>query len=253
MPRKAFDPKDAIISFYRDELRDRYQVAHVRKFAQFDVISDQSIDCLREYFLDHVYPPPERRAQLDDAFDHLGRLLRSPRRLQPLVTTALTSLWRLGRKLPAAVSAGRSTFDAYVETRKLERYMLAEAEKVRLTEAGTRDRRKMLALITNIPEKHVDRLIRDILNLFRALANVSLLRTSAEIMDHVYEIMGRRADLYTESEREGLALGIAVLRGGLELYEGMDAGVFTHIIDGIERVEFDWFDRVRAVVRTASS
>lgn len=252
MPREAFNPKDAIISFYRDELRKRYQVSHVRRFSQFDVISDESVDTLREYFLDHIYPPPERRAQLDDAFDHLGHLLRSPKRLQPLVTTALMSLWRLGRKLPAAVSAGRSTFDAYIESRKLERYMIEGAQKISLSKADTQDRLKMLSLIANIPEKHVRRLIRDILSLFRALANVSLLRTSAEIMDHVYEIMSKRTDLYTESECAGLALGIEVLRGGLELYEGMDPDVFPHIIDGIECVEFDWFDRVRAEVGAAS-
>ncbi|HNR30210.1 MAG TPA: hypothetical protein PKI11_04930 [Candidatus Hydrogenedentes bacterium] len=251
MPQKAFDRKEAIISFYREELCRRYQVASVRRFTPFDVISDETVDALRDYFLDHVYPPYERREQLDDAFDHLGRLLRSPKRLRPMVTMAITSLWRLGRQLPAAVSAGRATFDAYIESRKLEGYMLKEAEKIGLTAAAARDRITMLSLITDIPEKHVHRLIRDLLSLFHALAKVSLLRTSAEIMQRVHELMRRRTDLYTESECAGLALGLEVLRGGLALYESMEPEVFPHIIQGIELVEFDWYDAVRAEVAAA--
>ena len=246
MPEVSPGLNKAVIEFYRDELRLRYQVKNVRRFDEFSVIDDATVDALRDYFLGHIYPSPSERAKLDDAFDHLGALLRSPKRLGPLVTTVLGSMWRLGRRLPAAASAGKATFDAYIETRRLERYMLERAAQIKLTAAQAKDRSKMLSLITGIPEKHVFRLIHDIINLFHSLTQIDLLRTSAEIMAHVHGIMEARPALYGKSDRDGLALGLDVLRGGLALFERMDNRVFPQLIHGIERIEYDWFDRVRA-------
>lgn len=243
--------RDAVINFQRSELRNRYEIENVRRFEEFEPVSDESIHLLRDYFLEHVYAPPEDRAKLDEAFDHLGRLLASPKRLTPLMGTVLRSMWRLGRQLPAAVSAGRSTFDAYLETRRLENYMMKQAVESRLTLAQTRDRIRMLTLITSIPRKHVLRLIRDMINLFHSLTRISLLRTSEAIMEHVYEIMCDRPNVYPESERAGLALGIQVLQGGLALFENMDQELFPHIIRGIELVELDWYEAVCAEVGAA--
>ncbi|MFP4501281.1 MAG: hypothetical protein ACLFTT_09815 [Candidatus Hydrogenedentota bacterium] len=240
--------RSAIIQFYREELRHRYDLANVRQFEPFEDVPDETIVALRAYFLEHVYPPPEDREQLDEAFNHLGRLLRSPKRMRPLVGTAFSSLWTLGRKLPGAISAGRATFDAYSETRKLEQYMLSEAIARDYHEGDIEDRYKMLHLISSIPEKHVRRLIKDIMNLFHSLTNIALLRTSCTIMTRCYEIMEERPDLYDACERDGLALGLALLNGGLELFAQMDRSLFPQIIEGIEQVEHDWYNRVRTQV-----
>jgi hypothetical protein len=236
----------AIIAFYREELRLRYQLDNVRRFAPFESVPDDTIVALRAYFLQHVYPPPEDRRQLDEAFDHLGRLLRSPKRLRPLLGTAMSSLWTLGRKLPQAIGAGRATFDAYSETRKLEQYMLDEALARGYQDKAPKDRREMLQLITSIPEKHVRRLIKDIMNLFHSLTNIALLRVSHDIMSQCHGIMNERPELYGECERAGLALGIALLKSGLELFEQMDPKLFPLIIEGIEQIEHDWYGAVRA-------
>jgi hypothetical protein len=237
--------KTLIIQFYRKELELRYQLDNVRRFSTFKEVPDDTIARLRDYFLGHIYPPPRDRKKLDEAFDHLGRLLSSPKRLRPLVGTMFTSLWTLGRQLPAAISAGRSTFDAYAETRKLEQYMLKEARKQVLTVADSGDHHRMLSLIARIPEKHVHRLIKDIMSLFHSLTNIALLRTSHEIMQRCYDIMESRPEIYEEDEREGLRVGLRLLQGGLELFESMDARLFPVIIAGIEEVENDWYERVR--------
>jgi hypothetical protein len=245
--------KGAIIEFYRREIELRYQLDNVRRFDAFEDVTNDTITGLRVYFLEHIYPPPEDRKQLDEAFDHLGHLLRSPKQLQPLVGTALTSLWRLGRKLPGAISAGRSTFDAYSETRKLEGYMLTEALKRGYKQAEVEDRLSMLTLIGSIPEKHVLRLIKDITNLFHSLTNIELLSVSHQIMAKCREVMESHPDVYDESERAGISLGIQLLASGLELFKGIDASLFPPIIAGIQQVENDWYDRVREEVAAHSA
>jgi hypothetical protein len=236
-----------VIEFYRRELEARYQLENVRRFPEFNPISDARIERLREYFMQRIYPPPEQRKKLDDAFDHLNELLRSPHRLGPLVTTALRSLWRLGHRLPAAVQAGRSTVDAYRETRKLEACLIENAVRMGLRPKDSSDRTKMLQLIAGVPEKDVLRLIRDIVNLFRSLSNVALLETTVDIMKQSKAVMERHPDLYTENERAGLQLGLDIVSGGLALFRDMKPEEFDGVLRGIEAVETDWFARVRAM------
>ena len=245
--------KEAIIEFYRREIELRYELDNVRRFHAFDRVPDATILNLRTYFLEHIYPPPQDRRQLDEAFDHLGQMLRSPKQLQPLLGTAFTSLWRLGRKLPGAISAGRSTFDAYSETRKLEGYMYTAALRRGFKKAEVDDRLSMLTLIDGIPEKHVRRLIKDITNLFHSLTNVKLLSVSHQIMTRCREVMEDHAEVYDESDRAGISLGIELLASGLNLFEDMDASLFSPIIAGIQQVENDWYDRVREEVAAHSA
>jgi hypothetical protein len=240
--------KEAVITFYRDELRDRYQVKNVKRFEPFQGIEDRHIDALREYFLENIYPPAEERIKLDLAFDHLGDVLRSPRRMQPLMTTALSSFWRFGLQLPTAVNAARHTFDAYRETRKLEGFMLANAEKINLSKADTRKRETMLTLISDVPERDVVRLIDDILNLFRTLSNIKLLSTTVKMLDHFIDVMVKRPDLFNEADVAGISLGRQVVSGGLHLFERMTPEELPRVVDGIRLVEYDWYERVKAGV-----
>ena len=124
--------------------------------------------------------------------------------------------------------------------------MLDEARKQGLTPADAGNRHRMRSLIGRIPEKHVRRLIKDIMSLFHSLTNIALLRTSHEIMQRCYEIMESRPEIYQEDERDGLRMGLHLLKGGLDLFESMDAGLFPIIIAGIEEVENDWYEQVRA-------
>src|SRR5688500_17755435 len=112
-----------VLAFSRDVLRRRYEIENVRRFRSFDNMGDQPITKMRELFLDPIYPPPEQRNQLDEAFDRLGEMLRSPSRMGPLMGAAFKSMWRLGHRLPTAINAGRSTIDAFSKTRHLEQLM----------------------------------------------------------------------------------------------------------------------------------
>ncbi len=53
--------RDAITAAYWRELESRYSVANVRRFFGPEQLSDEAINRLRNFFLDRVYPPAERR------------------------------------------------------------------------------------------------------------------------------------------------------------------------------------------------
>lgn len=236
--------KEAIIAFYRQELEDRYQLPNVRRFKEFDSVSDERIDLLRAYFMQRIYPPVAQRAELDFAIDHLGGVLRSPKRMRPLLGVALTTIWRMGSRLPAAVAAGLSTVDAYRESRKLENYLLSYAVQQKMKLADTRDRAKMVKLIAGVPEADVKRLIYDIMGLFKALSNVAMLKSAVELMDLFIKTMKAKPTYFNQQDLDGVSLGREIVQGGLHLFEQTPPKDLAKVIEGIEKVELDWFERI---------
>jgi len=235
----------AVLVFYREELRQRYSPENFRRFEEFQVISDADIARLRDFFLERIYPPAERRAAIDDGFQHLTAILHSPKRMKPLMRGALSSAWRLGRRLPAAISAGSSIVDAYQETRKVERHLAERAAEAGLRHEDMHDPQRMYRLLADFPEADVKRLIRDVVNLFRALNNRALLLTSLEFIQVCIRTMQKRPDAFTQEDIAAFELGEGIVREGLELFQELPQEEIPRLINGIESVELDWYREVK--------
>jgi hypothetical protein len=244
--------KHAVLAFYRSELQRRYQLKNVRRFDSFTDISDHQITELRDFFMGQIYPEPAERDQLDLAFDRLSLMLRSPMRMKPLMGAALSSLWKIGHRLPAAISAGRATIDAYVKTRHLEAAMIAEAERRKLGPEDFADREKMICLIQAVPEADVMTLVQDILSLFRALTNVEMLQVASAFMRQCLKVLEERQDIYSDEDREGVRLGLALLEQGLALFIDVDKAHFPKLINGIHQIELDWYHTIRDQAEAAA-
>jgi hypothetical protein len=235
----------AIIEFYRGEIARRYALENVRRFENFSNVTDDQITELRGYFLEHIYPPADRREVLDDAINRMGEVLRSPRRLRPLMKTVVSSVFRLGFSLPTAIRAGLSTLDAYVEARKLEASMFDAAQRLGLRPEDQDDRARMIRVIASVDEDDVARLINDIMTLFHALSDTRMLATAVEFLERCEEIMKRRPELYPEPETRGIALGRQMVQGGLDLFLALPPEEFPRIIEGIETIEWEWYRAAR--------
>ena len=246
--------EEAVIEFYREEIRMRYQLERLRQVNSFDSISDTILDSLREFFLDRLYPPMEMRIRLDVAFEDISMLLRSPGRLGPLVKAALPSMLRISVHLPAIITTGIATVDALHETRQLEKELMIVADKIRPEleqvldkKVNTEEYRKvMLKLIAGVPEKTVHTLIDNVIRLFGALSDIKMLSGMLGLMERCLKVMETRKDVYKDRERESMALGLEVLRGGHELYSQLKPKDFPKLLKGIEQVELSWYENVCA-------
>ncbi len=235
----------AIIEAYRAALRRRYQLNMVRQYPEFNAIPDESVEELREFFLKDVYPPVEKRAAFEDAFEHLSGILHSPRRRAPLTKVALGSVWRLGPRLPGAIAAGKKTVDAFVRTQEVEDEMVTAAQRLGLAETDFEDAHGLERMMRELPERLFVDLIFDMLELLRSLSNVDTLSAMVDIMERSVHVMESRPELYGEAEIAGVTLGLGVLREGLHLFRPMRKREVSALIEGIERVEMDWFGRLR--------
>jgi hypothetical protein len=245
MPNVEESLKHAIIDVYREELRARYLLDNVRRFPIFNPLPDSRIDDLREYFLECIYPASPDRDRLDGAYDRMREIIRTPRRLTPLMKMAFKTVWRLGTLFPSAVAAGTHTLETYAEIRRLETKMVEYATRNNLTVERLAERDSVVRMIVSVPESEMVRFRTEALKLFESLSNIKLLSATVEIMDSSRKVMESRPDLYDAEELAGFDLGSDVLRRGLALFQKLKPTEFPLIIEGIKAVEIDWYDRIK--------
>ncbi len=236
--------RNALIDAYRVELRNRYQLKNVRRFDEFAELSDDKIKALRDFFLDHIYPPSKKRELLDDAFDNMGTVITSPRRLKPLMGAVFKSLWTIARMFPAAVRTGVTTLEAYLETRRLEKLMLEYAEENDYAPEDLSKHENIVAMVAGLPDGEVMKFLHEVIRLFKSLSNVKLLAAARDIMERSIEVMESRTDIYEENEVAGLQLGYEIIAGGVDLFTQLEPEEFPVVIKGIETIELDWYERI---------
>ncbi|MBL8020232.1 MAG: hypothetical protein JNM27_11250 [Leptospirales bacterium] len=237
--------RESVIAAYRSHLARRYAVSNVRRFPELSDFPSDKIDTLRNFFLDRMYPQAEDRRVLDQAFEKLGTVLRSPRKLLPLMKTAVSSIWKLGSLIPAAIKAGLATFDGYLEIRRLESIMVHHAEEKKLQPETLASEDVFAHIIAGIPQKDIDRFRRDLIRLFESLANVRLLETTVEILGNSQDVMHANAQLYDPEELAGVKIGYGLLTAGLDLFKILKPEEVKTLISGVDRIEMDWIESMR--------
>lgn len=237
----------AVAAFLREELRLRYQPEQVRRFPELDALSAARVNELREFFLSNVYPPPERRARIEAGFEHLQHLLRSPARLRPLLRALAGSLWRLGRKLPAALAAGRGVVDAFERVRGMEGRVLAALPDGAVTRAA------MLQALAAFSNKEIDALIGDLTGLLQQFSQVDMLAAMVDAIGRCKEAMDAYPQTYPEVERAGVALALETVSCALDLFRDIPAAEFALIIRGTALIERNWHDSIREEAKANSA
>ncbi len=172
------------------------------------------------------------------------RMFLSPRRMLPLLGTAVLSLWKLRSQLRAAAVTTSATMEAFLEVRRLEGAMVRYAKKNNIGPKELKRRDCMPHIIAHIPRKEVDRFRNDVLRLIRAMANTEFLRPAIEIMGRCIEVMKSKPHVYSEEDVDGFELGKGMIEGCLELYVQFDPEEIEIIHDGIEAVELDWYEAI---------
>ena len=235
----------AVLDAFRGEIEIRYSLDNLREHEALADIDDAFLVELCDFLLDNMYPEAERRDELDEAFEHLHGLLRSPSQLKPLVRTALSSMWRLGRHLPRAMSAGLRATEAMREGRKLELQLVEEAGECGLAPGDFAERGALAMTVARIPEQVVEKLVAEVVDLFSVLSDEKTLSVMCEIMEQALGVMEAKPDTYDDPQRLGVALSLEVVRGGLDLFERLNGDQFKRILETVERVELAWFDAMR--------
>lgn len=237
--------RTALIEAYWQELSDRYDPENLQRFEDLAQIPPEKAGELRRFFLYYIYPPADRRHERDDAFNNLSNVLRSPRKLWPLMGQAFSSVFKLGRMITRALKAAYYTLDCYFESQGLEKMMLAEARKRDAAPEDFHDRRFLHGIVRAVPESKVMRFQKEVVQLFNSLADTDLLKSTLEIMEGSKRVMEQQTDLYSPEELGGLTYGQELLQAGYDLFLQLDEPEVKLVLSGIDKIEKDWYRRVK--------
>ena len=233
----------AVAAFLREALAQRYTVENVRRYPEFDGLSDTQIDRLRAFGLQYIYPEWEARCFQRLAFDALIELLGSPMRLKPLVAVAMKSLWRFGRRLPQAIEAGREVLRAFEAMQHLENTLIAS---MHTGDAGGDIPSDDLILqgLAAIPSETFETFVKDMAALMHLLSERALLDTGYAVLKDIGAAMDKRPERYKDIERKGMNYALQVMDEGMALFDDLDDAVVETAITAIPQVERDWYQRV---------
>ncbi|HNY86605.1 MAG TPA: hypothetical protein PKN23_08905 [Candidatus Hydrogenedentes bacterium] len=228
------------VAFLRAELEKRYAPEALSRAEDFAGVPPDTVEAFRAFVLGRVYPEPEERSKLNEAFETLHQLLRSPARLRSLLSVALSAFWRLGRRLPAAAQAGRLTLETFEKVRRVEELVARTFQDADVSASTRPDDKKLLAVLAPLPKKPFLELADALTALLRALSDESVLHAGLELTRTLESATAKNPAKWTAQEREGLRLARETLEEATALFSLLPPDRRAPLIQGIARIEEEW-------------
>ncbi len=230
--------KDIILKF-RDMVSKRYAYDDlVERFDLPEEISPEVIAEIEHYFLNSIYPEPDRRAALEDAFEGLALYIQHPKKLWGIMGNMTKAIFRFGRQFPVALKSGFDALQAYFGTLKFEEKMVSTANEMQMQAPLSDD--EFEQIIAALPHEEVVSFIKHVNVLFKSMCNTSLLEKTVEILETVAATMRSKPDVYPQKDIDGILLGQGILKDGFALFSKHDERTKQLMVEYIYKNEM-WF------------
>jgi hypothetical protein len=244
--KKYTETSDAVVAFLRDELERRYRYENVQRFKDLQSIDPEIVTAFRGFVLCRIYPEGAARAEIDEAFATLHELLRSPLKMASLGSVALSAIWRLGRRLPAAVSAGQQVINSFSCASVMEAALRdAVLERGIAWESGL-NVEEMRPVFAELPPSFSEARIEALVRLLELSTKRETMQTGLELLQNIADTMSAGGEAWTDMDRRGVTLAMATLREAVALFSRIDDRDVAHFIRGIQAVETDWDHALRS-------
>lgn len=235
-----------LIKAYRNSLVRRYSEGNIARFPKLATVEREVVDRLIYYFLELLYPEYETRLELDNAFKSLAGFVKSPRKFLGVIGNMGYAIVKFGKHLLAGIKAGSAALSSYITAHRFENSLYEHAQTMLQQGIDLENEDNFNSLIAKIPYEEATQFRQDIVNLFQTLANRPLLEKIILINEHVIEKMKAAPHIYSAIEVKGIEMGLQILQKGKEVFTELEDDIVLIILDGIDTVEKDFFDRAYA-------
>lgn len=232
---------EEIIIGYRQTIASRYQYQNIK--ANFELpktITKVTVDELRHYFLDYIYPDFEKRQELNAAFESLDDYIKHPHKLFGILKDAFKLVFKYGRHLPKILSAGLDAMKTFQAATKFENNMVTEAIKNKIEAPYVAE--KIDALIKLLSREEIDQFIASSETLFDILHDRALIKKIKEVLLYLILMMKKKPQTYSQNQIKGLEIGYELIIEGDKLFTKLsaeDQKNFVHLITEIETRNLD--------------
>ncbi|MGB1317906.1 MAG: hypothetical protein ACPG5W_06855, partial [Flavobacteriales bacterium] len=102
---------NGVIIGFRQLIHDRYQYDSVAsKYEIPDSFDEDRMNLYRDFFLEQIYPHPDNRELLEEAFRNLDNYISHPDKLLRILFDSAAIVLRHGRSIPKLMAAGLKAF-----------------------------------------------------------------------------------------------------------------------------------------------
>lgn len=236
MIQEQDDFKYHLIDHFRNLVAKRYQYDHLNEIIDLPESFDEAdVDKVRDLFLESIYPPPEDRKLLDDAFKNLRSYIVNPVKAIGLLGNIAVASLKFGPKLPQAIRAGMLSLDSYLSAKRFEEQLYKIASEKHESPPITEDQFKEIAY--SVPEDEAQAFLKEISGFLHSLTDTELLKKTVEILNAVTARMEKRPRLYSKQEIDGIRLGTEILSHGHRVFSGYSEDERARIVDIIVDAE----------------
>ncbi len=210
----------AVIEAYRELIRQRYQHAYLSTHYDIPASFDNDrISLFRNFFLDFIYPPIEKRKQLDAAFESLDRHIKNPKHLLSILIDSSRILFKFGRHLPKILNAAIKALRSFRKANHFEDRLTSEAFHQGLNAPISQDELK--TIVASLPKSDVMSFINESKSLFEIIQDKKLVEKIIELLKQLIGRM-KKSNIYDDAEISAFQIGLDIISGSYELFNQLN-------------------------------
>lgn len=236
---------DGVIIGFRNLINDRYQYENIStKYDIPESFDAERVDRYRHFFLEQVYPDPEKRELLDEAFKSLDNYLKNPDKLVRILLDSVAVVLRHGRSIPRLMGAGIKAFKSFRIATAFEEKLVRKAKSSSKLPPYSED--DINSFITALRRKEIDEFIDNTRTLLELLYDRALVREIITIIEELITRMKKSKRGYSDTEIGGLEIGLEMLTEGNKLFDELSREDQLRIFDIIIHIEVDYLEQLFA-------
>lgn len=234
---------EEIIQAYRITIYERYQFQDIKKHYDIpETINEETVNQLRDYFLNYIYPEASQRKELNEAFDSLDDYIKHPHKLIGILSDAIKLVFKYGIHLPKILSAGFDAMKTFQAATKFENNLVKEAINNKIE--APFDEKKINALIKLLSRQEIEEFIQISESLFEILHDRVLIEKIKEVIEYLIAVMKRNETLYTQNQIQGLEIGYEMIIEGDKLFNKLSKEDQLSFVILIKKIENDNLDNI---------
>ncbi|MFT6357057.1 MAG: HEPN domain-containing protein [Saprospiraceae bacterium] len=234
-----------IIISYRQLIAKRYDYAKVKQ--QYDIpdfFTEARMMLFKNYFLHHLYPPPQKRQELDEAFQNLDSYIKTPEKLLRILLDSGRLIFKYGRHLPKILQAGLKALKSFRAATQMEGKLVEGAQILSLKAPFSTEDIKML--LARLSPEDLDSFTANNEDLFRTLQDQKLVTKVIDIVEHIIEKMKGHPQLYSEVEVNALSIGRDIIQQGDLLFAKLTTTEQEAILKLTLQIEQDFLNGLKS-------
>lgn len=232
-----------IIIGYRKVVEKRYNYTQLKeKYEVPPSFNEAKTNEFKEYFLGYIYPDPQKRVELDEAFQNLDSYIKHPEKLLRILLDSGRLLFKYGRHLPKILRAGMKALKSFRTATVLENKLVENAINIPVkppfnsTEIDT--------LLASLSAKEVIQFLESSQLLFETLHDRKLVEKIIEIVEHLITKMESRPAMFGPKDIKGLSIGRDIIKEGAQLFYQLPEKEQRAVLDLVVQIERDALEAI---------